>query len=173
MNLIPPSIEYKDSYIEAMREFEQEGAKGSYANTDFPLMESDFARFVTEEIEKAQGKHLLEGWVPSTTLWLVDGDTFIGSIRIRHRLTETLLHVGGHIGYGIRPSERNKGYGNKILELALPYVRELGIDRALVTCRVWNTASRKIIEHNGGVFENQVTSPDGGADSLRFWMSVV
>ncbi len=87
-------------------------------------------------------------------------------------MTEHLMAVGGHIGYAIRASMRGKGYGNKILELAIPEAKKLGIDRVLVTCDVTNLASRKIIEKNRGILENQVRNPETGIDKLRFWISV-
>ena len=100
------------------------------------------------------------------------GGEFIGRVSIRHALTEHLLAVGGLIGYDIRPSKRGQGYGNKILELALPKAKELGISRVLITCDVTNAASRKIIEKNGGILENQVPNPETGVDKLRYWVDV-
>ena len=87
-----------------------------------------------------------------------------------------LLHTwnrsAGHIGYDIRPSKRKQGYGSKILELALPKAKELDIERVLLTCDETNTGSRRIIEKNGGVLENQVKNPETGVDKLRFWIDV-
>lgn len=47
---------------------------------------------------------------------------------------------------------------------ALPLCRHLGIERALVTCDSGNTASRKVIEANGGEFE------DRRGVKLRYWI---
>ena len=107
---------------------------------------------------------------PATTYWLVDNGEYIGGVSIRHELNEHLKNIGGHIGYDIRPSKRQQGYGTNVLALALPKAKELGISRVLVTCNVTNTASRKIIEKNGGVLENQVPDPETGIDKLRFWI---
>ena len=96
---------------------------------------------------------------------------FIGWLDIRHSLTEHLREIGGHIGYAIRPSERGKGYGNKILELALPKAQELGIKDVLITCDADNTPSAKIIEKNGGVFENIKTTSDG-VPKRRYWINL-
>jgi len=82
------------------------------------------------------------------------------------------LEVGGHIGYDIRPSKRKQGYGNKILELALPKTKELGIHKALLTCDEPNTGSQKIIERNGGVLENVVDNPETGIRKMRFWITI-
>jgi len=102
-----------------------------------------------------KGLDLPEGFVPASTFWLVDNNKFIGHVNIRHKLNEKLSKVGGHIGYAIRPSERRKGYGSQILALVLSKVSELGIKHALVTCDNDNLASAKIIEKNGGVFQDK------------------
>ena len=68
--------------------------------------------------------------------WLVDEERryFIGEIAIRHRLNETLARRGGHIGYGVRYGEWNRGYGTKMLALALEKAKELRISPVLITC---------------------------------------
>ena len=106
-----------------------------------------------------------EGYVPATELWWVAGDEFLGRIGIRHRLTAALLEMGGHIGYDVRPSARRRGHATAMLRAALAVARELGIERALVTCDVDNVGSRAVIERNGGVLE------DERAGKLRFWVS--
>ncbi len=104
------------------------------------------------------------GFVPDTELWWVEGDAFLGRIGVRHRLTPTLLEVGGHIGYDVRPSARRRGHATEMLRQALVVAWELGIDPALVTCDVDNAGSRTVIERNGGVLEDR----RGG--KLRFWV---
>jgi len=99
----------------------------------------------------------------------VEGDEYIGRLDIRHHLTEHLRQIGGHIGYGIRPSKRRQGYGRLILKLGLEKAKEMGIEKVLVTCDVTNVGSRKIIEANGGVMENEI-QVDGSPDKARFWI---
>jgi predicted acetyltransferase len=105
-----------------------------------------------------------EGHVPSTELWWVDDDEFLGRIGIRHRLTPALLEMGGHIGYDVRPSARRRGHATAMLAAALVLARDLGIGPALVTCDVDNVGSRAVIERNAGVLE------DERAGKLRFWV---
>ena len=93
--------------------------------------------------------------MPATTYWWTDGDTYLGRINIRHRLNDYLREVGGHIGYDIRPTARRQGHATAMLAAALPRAAGLGIEKALITCDADNTASRKVIETNGGVFEDQ------------------
>jgi predicted acetyltransferase len=75
-----------------------------------------------------------------------------------------LFEQGGHIGYDVRPSMRRRGYATAMLREALPIAKSLGIDPALITCRQDNVASRKVIEANGGIFDDQ------RGDILRFWV---
>lgn len=103
------------------------------------------------------GVDIPEYLVPSTTYWLmrVEDGRMLGAVNIRHRLNKYLLEVGGHIGYGVRPSERRKGYATRMLAMALEECNALGILRALVTCDVDNIASARTIVRNGGVFEDE------------------
>jgi predicted acetyltransferase len=102
--------------------------------------------------------------------WLVDGSNVLGLVSIRHRLTKGLRAFGGHIGYVIRPSARRKGYGTRILKLALSKARQLRLKRVLLTCSPYNVGSRKIIERNGGVFRDRARSKQG--TRLRYWIAV-
>jgi len=104
------------------------------------------------------------GHVPSTHLWWVDGDTFLGRVQLRHRLTPFLRDSGGHIGYHVVPPARRLGHGTAMLAATLPVAAELGIDCVLVTCDETNLGSRKIIEANGGLFHDQ------RKEKLRYWL---
>jgi predicted acetyltransferase len=174
MQLVLPSAEYKDSYIAAVKEHQSDTSESlrarAYKKRSVEELEADFESFVAKERGFARGENLPEGWVPHTTLWLVDDGRYIGTVDIRHNLTKSLEDYGGHIGYDIRPSERGKGYGSTILALALPKARELGITRVRIMCDENNTASRKVIEKNGGVFEDKGVNPENGIATLRFWI---
>jgi predicted acetyltransferase len=176
MELVEPSVEYKDSFIEAVREFQKDEdythRNQWYRKLSIPELEAHFEEFVARELSHSRGENLREGYVPYSTHWLVDKDEFIGQTNVRHRLNDHLMQIGGHIGYDIRPSMRGKGYGNKILELALDKAKDLGIERVLVTSDERNIASRKIIEKNGGVLENQILNPEMGHDALRYWIEI-
>lgn len=174
MYLVRPSVEFKASFIEALREYQSDNSPRSRTYRDMSVdeLEADFASYVARERAKEQGLNLPVGWVPETTLWLIDHETYIGRVSIRHMLTDKLLTTGGHIGYDVRPSMRRKGYGRAMLALAVPFARDLGIKRALITCDSTNVASRKIIEHNGGVLENAVRDSESGAEKLRFWIDL-
>jgi predicted acetyltransferase len=170
MELVKPSLKYKESFLEAVEEFKAEGKSMFMHDVSNEIGAGmDFEKFLERINFREQGKDLPEGRVPQTHLWLVEGSKFIGWVKIRHELNDTLMQYGGHIGYSIRPSERRKGYGTKILELGLEEAKRLGIEKVLVTCDDDNIASAKIIEKNGGVMENTSISPEGKV-KRRYWI---
>lgn len=111
-------------------------------------------------------------WVPDTTLFCLDKDRniFVGAVNIRHYLNDELLKTGGHIGDGIRPSERRKGYATAMIALALKECKKLGIKRVLMTCDKNNIGSAKSIINNGGVLENEVE--EDGHIELHYWIQL-
>lgn len=163
-----PGVQFKESYLSALREYVTEGRE---TEEHFKEVERNFGMFVEKERSKARGENLPEGYVSETRFWLLDNDEYIGDLHVRHRLNDHLMEIGGHIGYGIRPSKRKQGYGKLILKLGLEKAKEMGIERVLLTCDITNEGSRKIIEGNGGVFENAVPNP-GNPDKARFWISL-
>lgn len=167
--LVLPSRTYRDSFVEASREFEP-GEDTLVYEREHALR--DFDGFVRSVREWTEGRMLPRGWVASSTFWLVDEGDYIGSTNIRHELTDWLLRLGGHIGYAIRPSRRRQGFGTLICKLALEEARRLGIDRVLITCDADNEASRRVIEANGGVFESEVPQPDRPVGKLRYWVQL-
>ncbi|MGO4369760.1 GNAT family N-acetyltransferase, partial [Paenibacillus sp. MCAF20] len=105
-----------------------------------------------------------------STYWLVgEQGLLLGVVNIRHALTPFLLERGGHIGYGIRPSERRKGYAGELLRLSLIEAKHLGINRVLVVCDESNTASAKTILKNGGIPDRDFVEEDGNV-IRRFWI---
>lgn len=104
------------------------------------------------------------GYVPATALWIVEGDAFVGSLQIQHRLTPFLLEESGHIGSSVRPSARRRGHASAALRDALSSAARLGIQRVLVVCDETNVASRTVIERAGGAHE------DSRAGTRRYWI---
>lgn len=110
------------------------------------------------------------GKVPSSVFFLFDDERnlLLGAVDIRHYLNDSLLRNGGHIGDGIRPSERRKGYATEMIRLALIECKKLGIDRVLMVCDKTNIASAKTIIKNGGILENEFTND--GITLQRYWI---
>ena len=110
--------------------------------------------------------------VPDSTYFCLDTEEniFVGAVNIRHRLNEGLLHAGGHIGDGIRPSRRGRGLGTEMIGLALEKCREMGMRRVLMCCDKDNPASARTIQKNGGRLENEVL--DGEDVVQRYWIDL-
>ncbi|MEV0148197.1 MULTISPECIES: GNAT family N-acetyltransferase [unclassified Nonomuraea] len=150
-----PTPRLRASFLEAVAEFR--------ANRDYPpswfvgdvdppaLTDPDaFEAYVARVLGERSEAGIRKGFVPMTTLWWADGDRFLGRMAIRHRLTPALEQLGGHIGYDVRPSARRRGHATAMLAAALPVARSLGLSEVLVMCDLTNTASRRVIEANGG-----------------------
>ncbi len=113
-----------------------------------------------------------DGLVPDSVFFCLDTDRdiFVGAVNIRHHLNEALLRSGGHIGDGVRPSERRKGVATRMIALALEECKKLGIDRVLMTCDKDNIGSAKSIIRNGGVLENEIL--EDGVVEQRYWIDL-
>ena len=107
----------------------------------------------------SRGEALNDGWVPCSTWFWSDGNALQGVINVRHRLTPALETSGGHIGYCVAPSHRRKGVATAMLKAVLPHCRDVGIQRALLTCDRDNWGSARTIEANGGVLNREAWSP--------------
>lgn len=83
---------------------------------------------------------------------------------------DELLKTGGHIGDGIRPGERRKGYATAMIALALDECKKLGINKVLMCCNKDNIGSAKSIINNGGVLENEVE--EDGHIVQRYWIQL-
>lgn len=176
--LRPPALDVYSSFLQAMSEFQTEG-RGAPDDDSMIGREirdggwhsvegfADFLARLRADADADPATPRLDGRVPCTTWWWCEGSTYLGRIAVRHRLTERLLRIGGHVGYDVRPTARRQGHATAMLGAVLPYARDLGIDRALLTCDVDNLASRRVIEANGGVLEVD----DQG--TLRYWISTM
>ena len=169
MELITPKKAVLQSYLNAIEEYKQNNIHTySFLNPDnydiFEYMENS-----------RTGKDLPEGYVKGTYLWLVDKDEFIGEVCIRHDLTDSLLRFGGNIGYGVRYSKWNQGYGTLMLSKALEYAREsIGLTRVLLTCNDDNYGSSIVIERSGGVLQDKIVNTINGIDRItrRYWIEL-
>jgi predicted acetyltransferase len=155
--LVAPTTLVRASFIDAARDLRDEGWIPG-----FPVdqVAADFGGYVQRVRDDKQG------WgVPISTLWYIDGVTYLGTVIIRHRLTPELTRRGGHIGYHVAPQHRRQGHATAMLAAAIAHCRDtLGLTRILVTCAESNTASRRVIESSGAV-------PAGVLDGeCRYWI---
>lgn len=114
-----------------------------------------------------------DGLVPDSTFFCLDEERnlIVGAVNIRHYLNEALQLNGGHIGDGVRPSERRKGIATKMIALALDECRKLGIEKVLMVCDKDNIGSAKSIQKNGGILENEIET--NGIIEQRYWIELL
>jgi len=168
--LVEPDLSYADEIIKYKEESLAESPiiNGSAGLDRFSSIEIWF-----EELKKRSCEDTVpKGLVPSSTyLGIREKDNYIvGMIDIRHYLNEYLTQVGGHIGYGVRKTERNKGYAKQMLKLALEKCKELKIKKVLITCDEDNIASEKVILSTNAKLED-IRNVDG-ENKKRFWIEL-
>ena len=168
--LVKPNLSYADEIIKYKEESLAESPiiNGSAGLDRFSSIEIWF-----EELKKRSCENTVpKGLVPSSTYLAVrEKDNYIvGMIDIRHYLNEYLTQVGGNIGYGVRKTERNKGYAKQMLKLALEKCKELKIKKVLITCDEDNIASEKVILSANAKLED-IRNVDG-ENKKRFWIDL-
>jgi predicted acetyltransferase len=179
MQLVRPAPEHLASYVEALQ-------RGWYPNTtrpasgpeDLQAIAKDAASFLRLQDDAAGSGPpitLADGSrqprLPMRRRWLWDG-AFCGQINLRWQKGTVDLppHVLGHIGYSLVPWKQGRGYATQALAQMLPLAREQGLPFVELTTDVGNTASRKVIERNGGLLLEVFDKPasNGGGEALRF-----
>jgi|ERR1043165_5110792 predicted acetyltransferase len=168
MQLVRPSIVYKDSFLKA--DADVFAMDGKHLFRYLPLNPDKFEYYCNSLISY-ESEGVPDDKVNASIFWLVDNNRFIGRIIIRHELTEDMLLYHGNIGYIIAPEFRKQGYGTAILKLGLEEAGKLGLKKVLVTCDKTNTASAKIIEKNGGVFEDEAYEEGKAIWKKRYWIN--
>ena len=168
--LVKPDLSYADEIIKYKEESLKENPliNGSAGLNRFSSIEDWL-----EELNKRSCEDTVpKGLVPSSTYLAVrEKDNYIvGMIDIRHYLNEYLTQVGGNIGYGVRKTERNKGYAKQMLKLALEKCKELKIKKVLITCDEDNIASEKVILSANAKLED-IRNVDG-ENKKRFWIDL-
>jgi predicted acetyltransferase/N-acetylglutamate synthase-like GNAT family acetyltransferase len=138
------------------------------------LADSSFEKYLEILPLLSNRNNLPDGHVPCTFLIAFNqANEVVGRVSIRHELNEFLSNIGGHIGYGVTPSHRKKGYATKILFETLKYVRMNlpHLNEVLLTCDDDNVGSIKTIENNGGRFIDYYTSPELKVPKRRYTIS--
>lgn len=168
--LVVPSAQYKEEYIAMMKEWSRTGERMIPFVLRYDY--SDLEKYLKQIANLEHGIGLKEGTVSSSTYWLIRDDRMVvGAVNIRHKLNDRLFQIGGHIGYGIRPSMRRQGYATEILRQALQKAKELNISKVLLTCDKDNVGSARTIINNGGILESEDVVD--GTEIQRYWIDNV
>src|SRR5579863_7125147 len=159
LSLASPSPLLASAFLALVDDFDAAGELHRIGRS-VALARDDFAAYLRLLDDRSRGINLPPAFVPESVYWLMrdaggPNPVVLGVTSLRHFLTPLLEDVGGHIGYSIRPSARRRGYGTRILALALEKARERGSERVLVTCDTDNIGSARIIVKNGGVLASE------------------
>ena len=159
-----PSFERKDEIIEYINEFveynsEINGTGGLDKIIEGYTFEQALERCLSMEDENYAKK--INRCQSKTFLLIRENDNrIVGTINVRWNLTEAMKRFGGNIGYGIRPTERRKGYNKINLYLGMQEAQKLGLDRVMLDCDVNNLGSDRTLKALGGVLERTEVDPE-------------
>ncbi|MBQ9837925.1 MAG: GNAT family N-acetyltransferase [Oscillospiraceae bacterium] len=167
LKLVKLTDAYRGQLFEMMDEWYGTGEK----IVPYAIRKTDYHDFETY-LSAIEVKDNNCGLVPDSTFFCLDTERniFVGAVNIRHYLNEGLLLNGGHIGDGVRPTERRKGIATQMIALALVECKKLGIDKVLMVCDRENIGSAKSIIKNGGILENEVVV--NGIVEQRYWITL-
>jgi predicted acetyltransferase len=171
--LIAPTVRLHGAFLDATLEWGRDTHQpgSSLRESDDVDSAAGFAAWVARLTgEEDPAITPVPGWVNCSYRWIVEDGRVLGTIALRHELNDALLAVGGHIGYGIRPSARRRGLATWAVGEMLREAGHRGIDRVMISCDVDNPASARTIERNGGRLED-IRDTDHGPVK-RYWISV-
>ena len=169
--LVEPVPAMGAEYRAFLQEFVLAGEEGLL--NILPVEIEDESEFILKLKNHAEGYDSPDGSVPCSAYWLLSRDrSLLGEIHIRHRLTPAMENYGGHIGYMVRPSERGKGYGTRMLAFALERAAAMGLERVMITCEPGNVASARVIQRNGGKLID-APAARGGRVASRYWIDLL
>ena len=168
LKLVKASNEYRSQIVDMLEEWNSFGEK----IIPYAIRRLDYHDFEFY-CNNLECKDTSSGFVPDSTFFCLDEERniMVGAVNIRHYLNESLLLNGGHIGDGVRPSERKKGIATNMISLALEECKKLGIKKVLMVCDKDNIGSAKSIINNGGILENEVVVD--GIVEQRYWIEII
>ena len=172
LKLIKLTKEYENQLKDMVDEWKADIIANNTNRSPWKIFKNDPHDF-NNYLKNLETKEETDTWVPDSVFFLhdIERNILLGAVNIRHFLKGELQRTGGHIGDGIRPSERRKGYATEMIRLALIECKKLGLNRVLMVCEKDNIGSAKSIMKNGGVLEYEITNPDGSVEQ-RYWIEI-
>jgi predicted acetyltransferase len=163
LELSAPDPALEREFMALVEEFRAAG-EHRFVDEDV-LVREGFAAYLAWLERGTRGE--VPGCVPWRSLWAFEpGGRLVGLASLRHPLDGWMTEFGGHIGYRVRPAERRRGVGTRILAAALARAAALGIAQAIVVCEVDNAGSIGVLRANGAVFDREVEA--GGLRLNRY-----
>ncbi len=171
-----PSLERKEEIIEYLDEFVKYGSDINGSGSLDKIYEGYTFEQALERCLNMENKEYAEnvGRCQSETFLLIreNDNKIIGTINIRWNLNKEMLRFGGHIGYGIRPTERRKGYNKINLYMGLIEAKKVGLDKVMLDCDVNNLGSDKTLKALGGELERTEIDPSDGTLTNVYWIDI-
>ena len=171
-----PSLERKNQIIDYVNEFALYGSETNGMGSLRKMLEGYTFEQALEMCLRMQDEEYAKklGRCQSKTFLLIreNDDRIIGAINVRWNLPESMEKFGGNIGYGIRPTERRKGYNKINLYLGLMEAQKLGLDQVMLSCEVSNLGSAKTMQALGGKLERTEVDPSDGILTSVYWFDV-
>lgn len=165
--LVRPTLALKEEALAYREEHFQQGETIICGSELFDKTES-YEEWLDAVTRNTDPKTVNENWVVTDTFFAVrkSDDRIVGMIDLRHTLNEFLKDLG-NCGYSVRPSERRKGYATEMLCKLIGMARAAGMKDLQISVAKTNTASRKVILRNGGVYERSFSHESETADIYR------
>ncbi len=171
-----PSLKRKDELIQYFDEFVQYNSDINGSGSLDKMLEGFTFEQALDRCLNMENEGFAKkmGRCPGKTFLLIrkNDNKIIGTINVRWNLTEAMKKFGGNIGYGIRPTERRKGYNKINLYLGLLEAQKLGLDRVMLDCDVNNLGSDRTMKSLGGVLERTEIDPYDGILTNVYWFDV-
>lgn len=173
IKLIEPTMDYEEDIWQFRQEILAANDKDKFAGCG-NLEECLSVREWIDTINLYQTAETCpKGRVPAKFYIAVreEDNRIVGVIDLRYHINTPVLRTwGGHMGYSVRPAERHKGYAREMVRQNLQNYKKLDIKKVMITCDEGNSASRKVIMANGGVFEKNVEVDDCVIE--RYWITI-
>ena len=171
-----PSINRKEDIIEYINEFAEYKSDLNGIGSLDKILEGYTFEEALERCLNMKDKTYAEkvGRCPGKTFLLIreSDNKLIGTLNLRWDLNEAMQRFGGHIGYGIRPTERRKGYNKINLYLGMIEAQKVGLERVMLDCDVNNIGSDKTLKALGGKLERTEIDPSDGILTNVYWFNV-
>ena len=166
--LVKPDLTYYEEYNEMMKEWVESNTQIApwFLDKPVPTIE-EFAKYV-KHLDDCEHGRLDEKYCSTTSYFVVDeNNKLVGAASLRHYLTIEGMNTWGHIGYGVRPTERRKGYATETLNMLLEEAKKRHIYRILIGSHTSNIGSCKVIEKCGFKFEEEITDPYNSNETIK------
>lgn len=180
LQLVWPAEEFLAGYVDALgRGWSPDNVRGEAAAKEIlQQIASDRALFIQRQVDRdARGEAITlpDGSqvprLPSYNRWLWDGE-FCGVIGFRWQSGTNDLppHCLGHVGFAVVPWKQRRGYATTALRMFLPEAKAEGLGYVELITDIWNFASQRVIEANGGIPDERFVKPPqyGGGEALLY-----